>query len=108
LINSIKEKFKEFIKIRIEEYRLGLLERIIDFASTIVFIIIFASILSVSLIFLGFSLSYWFASLLNNTALGFLCTTGIFILLGILILLIRNPIFHLVARVIVKKITKKH
>jgi len=108
LINSIKEKIKEFIQIRIEEYRLGLLERIMDFASTIVFIIIFASILSFSLIFLGFSLSYWFASLLNNTALGFLCTTGIFLLLSILILLIRKPIFHLVARVIVRKITKKH
>lgn len=91
-LRDITDDVKEYVNLRMQLMRLNVTEKIsgalanfIAAGAAIILLIIF-------FVFASIGLAYWVGSLLENTALGFISVAGIYLLLAIIILLIRNSI----------------
>ncbi len=108
MFNNIKDKVTQYINIRFEELRLEVFERIVNVLGIVIFAITSLLFLSLSFIFLGFSLASYLGKLMNSLPLGYLSTFGIFFLIGILLLAFSKPIIKFFAgRMIVIMAKKK-
>ncbi|HRO42645.1 MAG TPA: hypothetical protein PL009_07405 [Flavipsychrobacter sp.] len=91
-INKWKDKIAHYIEVRINLFKLGLIERISNILSYLIFVFI-GLFLSVSmLIFVGIGIGEYFSSLLDSRAGGFFITAGFYVLLLVILFVLRAPI----------------
>lgn len=83
--NSIKEKITQYFRLRFEEVRLEIIERLVMVMGYFSFIIIAAFLFFFSFIFLGFGLAAWLGELLNSRSAGLFITGGLVFVIGIII-----------------------
>lgn len=106
-INGIFQKSKVYIDTRFKLLKLGLVERssrliaslIVDGVKTIfaVFVIFFLSL----------ALGFYLSEVLGSSALGFLATGGIFVLLIVLVSVLERPLERLFMNLSIKRFLQK-
>ncbi|NML22491.1 hypothetical protein HHL16_16530 [Pseudoflavitalea sp. G-6-1-2] len=63
-----------------------------------------ASLWGLAVFFLGLAFAYWLGKKLNDPALGYLLTAALFVLLAVIVVLARKPIFNWIRNSIIRKI----
>jgi len=92
LISKWKEKIAHYIEVRLNLFKLGLMERISNILSYLIFVFIGLFLTVSILIFLGIGIGEYFSSVLDSRAGGFFITAGFYVLLLIVLFLLRVPI----------------
>jgi hypothetical protein len=91
-IGNWKDKIAHYLEVRLGLIKLGLIERVSNVLSYLIFVFI-GLFLSVSvLIFLGIGIGEYFAAVFDSRAGGFFATAGLYILLLIVMFLLRLPL----------------
>ncbi len=91
-LSELVGDYKQFIQLRIKKAKILLSEKFIDAVAGITFGIVFWFILFIILIFAGFAFAFWYGEKFGNIALGFLITTGLYLVFGIVFYLLRRPL----------------
>lgn len=104
-ISSWKEKIAHYVEIRMNLFKLGLIERMSNIMSYLIFVFIGLFVGLSILIFLGIGIGEYFATVLDSRAGGFFVTAGIYILLLIVMFLFRSPIKKAFAGVFIRILT---
>lgn len=106
-INGVFQKSKEYIDTRFKLFKLKLVER----SSRLIASLItdgLKGILALFVIFyLSLSLGFYLSELLGSSALGFLATGGIFVLLIILVSAFENPLERFFMNLSIKRFLQK-
>lgn len=106
-INGVYQKSKEYIDTRFKLFKLKLVER----SSRLIASLItdgLKAILAIFVIFyLSLSLGFYLSELLGSSALGFLATGGIFILLILLVSAFENPLERFFMNLSIKRFLQK-
>jgi uncharacterized membrane protein YqjE len=91
-VSSLTTKVKEYVRLRIDLFKLELTEKWVKFVSDIVMLILFITTVFFVMLFLSFAFAYWFAGLTGKWPLAFLITAAFWILVGLLLYLFRKPL----------------
>ncbi|HWK99079.1 MAG TPA: phage holin family protein [Parapedobacter sp.] len=106
-INGVYQKSKEYIDTRFKLFKLKLVER----SSRLIASLItdgLKGILAVFVIFyLSLALGFYLSELLGSSALGFLATGGIFVLLIIVVSAFENPLERFFMNLSIKRFLQK-
>ncbi len=106
-INGVYQKSKEYIDTRFKLFRLKLVER----SSRLIASLItdgLKGVLAVFVIFyLSLALGFYLSELLGSSALGFLATGGIFVLLIIVVSAFENPLERFFMNLSIKRFLQK-
>lgn len=106
-INGVFQKSKEYIDTRFKLFKLKLVER----SSRLIASLItdgLKGILAVFVIFyLSLALGFYLSELLGSSALGFLATGGIFVVLIIVVSAFENPLERLFMNLSIKRFLQK-
>lgn len=63
-----------------------------------------ACLWGLAVFFGGLAFAYWLGKKLNDPALGYLLTAALFLLLAVVVILARKPIFNWIRNIIIRKI----
>lgn len=106
-INGVYQKSKEYIDTRFKLFRLKLVER----SSRLIASLItdgLKGVLAVFVIFyLSLALGFYLSELLGSSALGFMATGGIFVLLIIVVSAFENPLERFFMNLSIKRFLQK-
>lgn len=105
--NSLKEKIVQYISLRLEDFRLEVIERIVNLLGYFIFTIFLILFLFIILIFSSFGLAEWLSSLFDSHISGYFATAGIFVLLFILVALNARHFIRFFAGKMITILTKK-
>lgn len=105
--NSLKEKIVQYIRLRLEDFRLEVIERIVDLLGYFIFTMLALFFLFIVLIFTSFGLAEWLSSIFNSQIGGYFATAGIFLILTIIVALNAPVIIRFFAGKMVAILTKK-
>jgi hypothetical protein len=104
-INKWKDKIAHYVDVRIQLAKLTVIERASNVLSYLIFVFICLFLAVTILIFLGISLGELFSGMTDSRALGYLMTTGVYLLLVVVLFLARKPIVESFAGVFVRMLT---
>lgn len=91
-INKWKDKIAHYVDVRVQLVKLDIIERTSGVLSYLIFIFICLFLALTILIFLGIVLGELFSGLIGSRPLGYLVTSGIYVLLMGLMFALRKPI----------------
>lgn len=98
--NSLAENFtelrdilKKYLDARIKLWKILLLEKLTKAGTYILTILVFVVVLASLLLLLLFAFSFWYGNVYGNIYYGFLISAGFYVLVGVLLFLLRRPIF---------------
>ncbi len=101
---SNKKLLQEYVELRIDIFKLELLRTNAKTSGIIVWLVVSLFMLFLILIFAGISISFWLAEMLHSNAAGFGITTGILVIITLLITLFRKSFFiNPVIRIVLKQ-----
>lgn len=106
LLSSIREKITRYLRLRFEEIRLEIMERLVTVMGYFSFIIIAAFLFFFAFIFMGFGLAAWLGELLNSRSAGFFITGGLVLVIGIVIVCTSKHIIRFFAGKMTVLLTK--
>lgn len=89
-----KKLVREYIETRVELLKLKGVRSLSQVSSLLIIIFITSSLLLFVMLFLGMSFAWWIAGLTNSNAIGFLSAAGLFIVLVIILIALRKPLFR--------------
>jgi len=92
-LETLAGSAKEYIDMRINAFKLKIVENLSLLFSKIIYALLLIVILGISAALIASALSWYLGDLLNSRATGSLITAGIFILLAIIIILKRKKLF---------------
>ena len=91
--SELNDVVKSYLDARINLWKVLLLEKITKtgtyFFSIVVSIVVIASLL----LLLTFAFSFWYGNMYGNIYVGFLLSAGFYAVIGIILFLLRRPIF---------------
>lgn len=98
--NSLTENFselrdilKKYLDARVKLWKVLLLEKLAKMGTSILTILVLIVILASLLLLLLFAFSFWYGNVYGSIYCGFLISAGIYVLIGVLLFLLRRPIF---------------
>ena len=106
MFERLKETIARYIHLRLEEFRLGMIERLGNILGYLASVLITFFLSSLALFFIGLGVAFWLSSLWGNKLLGFFATAGIFILVIILFVAFRRPFMRSVVGLLAREITR--
>lgn len=92
-LDDISSSAKEYVNMKIDEFKLRGVENLSILSNKMIFLLIATMMGGVILQLTGLALSYFIGQLLGNTALGFLITAVLFIIILLIIYSRRNNLF---------------
>jgi hypothetical protein len=100
-----KKLLQEYVEVRVDIFKLELIKTSSHIGGLLTWLIILTFLLFLISIFAGITIGFWFAGILNSNAAGFAVTTGLIILLAILLALFRKQLFiNPVISILIKQI----
>jgi hypothetical protein len=88
-----KDLAEEYLEARLEILRLQTIRTSSKIIGSVIWFIIFIFLIFLLFIFFGLVLGFWFTSLTNSLTIGFSISTGILLLLMILLTIFRHTLF---------------
>ncbi|RYD58746.1 MAG: hypothetical protein EOP56_03935 [Sphingobacteriales bacterium] len=104
-VNKWKHKIAHYIDVRLQLMKLSIIERVSNVLSYFIFAFITLFLGVAILVFLGISIGEALSSLVDSRALGYLMTTGIYVLLFVVLILCRTAITNKFAGVFITMLT---
>lgn len=92
-LETLANSVKEYIDMRIDSFKLRMVESLSLLFSKIIYALLLIVILGIAAALMASALSWYLGDILNSRAAGSLITAGIFILLAIVIILKRKTFF---------------
>ncbi len=92
-VSELNHVIKRYIEARMDLWKINLLEKITKTGTYFYTSVLVILALSFVLLFATFAFSYWYGKEYGNIAGGFLISAGFYVVLGIIIYLLRRPIF---------------
>lgn len=92
--NGSKKLFSEYLEARWKLLRLTLTEKAANVFGVFLGLIIAAMLCFFVVLFLGFLLAFWISGLTGSSAMGFLITSLVFIILLAIVLMFRRQLIH--------------
>lgn len=108
IFNSLRDKIVQYISLRIEDFRLEVIERIVNLLGYFIFTILAIFFFFIVLIFTSFGLAQWLSNIFNSQIGGYFATAGIFLVLTIIVVLNARIIIRFFAGKMVAILTKKN
>jgi hypothetical protein len=93
LLVKFSDEVKRYLRLRAEYIQLKFGERLVNLFAGMIMRVILLMLVLFMILFASFAFVFWFGQLTGNYWLGFLINGGIFIILGILLYLLRRPLF---------------
>jgi hypothetical protein len=100
-----KDKIAHYIDVRLQLMKLSLVEKLSNVLSYLIFVFISLFISVSVLIFVGIVLGELFSGVTGSRTLGYLITTGFYVLLLIVLFLLRRPVINAFAGIFVRILT---
>lgn len=104
-INKWKDKIAHYIDVRVQLVKLSLIERTSSVLSYFIFVFICLFISVSVLIFLGIVIGELFSDILDSRPLGYLVTTGIYLLFLLLMVGLRKSIVGAFSSIFIRMLT---
>jgi hypothetical protein len=101
---ELKQVVTDYFEAKIRLYKIGAFEKIAKISAILFSTLVIAMIGFFFLFFLGITTGFFFGSLLNSNALGFLILTGIYFILFLIVYIFRKKILE---KFIVDKVIEK-
>lgn len=105
-VNKWKHKVAHYIDIRLQLMKLSVIERASSVLSYFIFAFIALFIFITVLVFLGIGIGELMSDLVNSRAGGFFITTGLYILLLVLLFVFRTSITNKFAGIFITMLTQ--
>lgn len=106
-LKGVIQKIKEYIKNSKELSRLVLVERISSILSGFILDIVMVILGLIVFLFLSLTLAFYLADITGSTPLGFLITSGLYLLIIIVIALLKTKIENKLINLSIRKFLKK-
>ncbi|CAM3601374.1 hypothetical protein FLGE108171_05300 [Flavobacterium gelidilacus] len=112
-MEQLYQKAKDYTEISIELFRLNAIDKTADLVSSLLSRFILAMFVTMFTLFVNIALSLYIGKLLEETYLGFLIVSGIYLVLSIVILLysdklLKKPLTNLVIAKLLKTKDKRN
>ncbi|MDF0714811.1 phage holin family protein [Muricauda sp. 334s03] len=91
-IDHVEDGVKSYVKISLDFYRLQSFRSMMKGITMATKVLLIAGVVSMALLFLSLSVAFWFGTMLDSTAQGFLIVGGFYVLVGIVLYLMRRKI----------------
>jgi hypothetical protein len=106
-LKGVIQKAKEYIKNWKELSQLVIIERVSSIISGLLLDIFMVILGLIAFLFLSISLAFYLSEITGNTALGFLITSGIYILIIIIMAFLKPSLENKLINLSIKKFLKK-
>lgn len=108
-LEANKQTLQEYFELKIELFNLKFIRKSSSIGALIIWLLILAFCILIILIFAGITLGFYLSSLCNSYVQGFAATTGIFVFITMLLILVRKYLFiNPIIRIMVREQTKEH
>ena len=112
-MEQLYQKAKDYTEVSIELFRLNAIDKTADLVSSLFAKFILAMVVAMFTLFINIALSLYIGKLLEETYLGFLIVSGIYLVLSIVILLysdklLKKPLTNLVIAKLLKTKDKRN
>ncbi len=108
-LESNKKTIQEYIELKVELFNLKFIRKSSTIGGILVWIMILAFLGLLILFFGGMTLSFWLAAVFNSNIAGFGATTGILLLITLILVLARKQLFiNPIIRIIVREQTREN
>jgi hypothetical protein len=108
-IEANKQTIQEYVELKIELFNLKFIRKSSSVGGVIVWLMILAFLSLLIIFFAGITLGLWFSSILNSYTQGFAATTGVFILITLILILLRKQLFiNPIIRIMVREQTREN
>src|SRR6056297_700944 len=91
-IDHVEEGVRSYVKNSLDFYRLQSFRSMMKGITMATKALLIGGVAFIALLFLSLSAAFWFGTMLDNTAEGFLIVGGIYVLVGIIFFIIRRKI----------------
>ncbi len=91
--NNLSVSAKEYLNLKIDEYKLRGVEGLSSLFNTILFVIVTAIVAGVALQLLGLAAGYAIGEMIGSTALGFCIMGALFVVAAIMLYIFRKRLF---------------
>ena len=89
-----KSLVNDYLETRINLIKLQSLRSLSRILSVLIILFITSSLLLFILLFLGMSFAWWIAALTESNTIGFLSAAGLFLVLAVVVIIFRKPMFQ--------------
>ena len=108
-LESNKQTLQEYVELKIELFNLKFIRKSSSIGGILVWLLILAFLGLLILFFGGISVGFWLSNIFNSYVLGFAATTGILIVITLILILARKQLFiNPIIRIMVREQTREH
>jgi hypothetical protein len=108
-LESNKKTLQDYFELKIEIFNLKLIRKSSTIVGILVWLLILTLLLLLILFFAGITLGFWLSSLFNNFVIGFGITTGLFLIITLILTLARKQLFiNPLIRIIIREQTREN
>ncbi len=103
-----KVLLKEYLEVRVELLRLQGIKFLSKVAGLFTWLMVILFLVFFILLFLGMMFAWWIAELTNSNIIGFACAAGVFVVLLLICVFARKPLFQKpIARMVIKEVLEE-
>jgi hypothetical protein len=108
-LEESKKTLQEYIELKIEIFNLKFIRKSSSIGGIIVWLLILAFLILLILFFAGITLGIWLSNVFNSYVLGFATTTGILVVITLVLTLARKKLFiNPIIRIMVREQTREN
>jgi hypothetical protein len=108
-IESNKKALQEYFELKFEIFSLKFIKKSATIGGLLIWILVISFFILLILFFAGMTLGFWLSSVFNSNIAGFGVTTGILLLITLIIILARKQLFiNPIIRIIIREQTKEN
>lgn len=104
-----KKNIQDWVELKIELFSLKIIRKSSTIGGIIIWIMILSFLSLTILFFTGLTIGFWLSTLFNSNVIGFGITTGILMLITLILVLLRKQLFiNPIIRIIIREQTREH
>lgn len=104
-----KKTLQEFVELKIELFNLKFIRKSSSIGGILVWLMVLAFLALLILFFAGITIGFWLSTVFNSNVLGFGATTGILVVITLILILARKQLFiNPIIRIMVREQTREN
>jgi hypothetical protein len=106
-LSNWKDKIAQQVDLRVRLFKLEFIERTSNVLSYFIFTFVILLLTMAIMIFLGIGLGEWFSEMFHSRIGGYFATTGVYVVLILLVFALRKPLIHGFCGVFIRVLTDR-
>ncbi|MEI6086975.1 MAG: hypothetical protein WCR66_05275 [Bacteroidota bacterium] len=108
-LEANKKALQEYVELKIELFNLKFIRKSSSIGGVLIWLTILAFLGLLILFFAGITIGFWLSNLLNSYVQGFAATTGILVVITLILILARKQLFiNPIIRIMVREQTREN